>query len=103
MTTIPPITEPLGRYWDQPLVSDILVDDHHAVMTRETLEKLKDYSLSNPTGAYEGKMWRRNMWKSTEDGRHQYTEKWWLCWYGFSFSGEPGHVSNNYREILLID
>lgn len=33
---IPPITDPMGRYWDQPSRDEIIVDDTHAVMTVKT-------------------------------------------------------------------
>jgi hypothetical protein len=60
-------------------------------------------SASNPTGAYEGKMWKRH------DGSFDERFKarggvpvWLLCWFGESQIG-PGLVSNNYRKILLSD
>ena len=105
MTVIPPITDPLGRYWEQPPVSDILVDDTHAVMTRTTLEKLADYSRSQPTGVYPGKMWRALYYERAIglDGKVRLTGKtWWqLCWFGDC--PDPTRCSNNYRDILLID
>lgn len=68
---IPQITDPLGRYWEQPSRDGILVDDKHALMDYRTFEKLLDYSSSQPTGVYPGKMWRSRR----RDG-------WVLCWYG---------------------
>lgn len=100
---IPPITEPKGMNWEQPAASEILIDDTHAVMTLSTFVQLKEYSASNPTGAYEGKMWKRH------NGAHDYDfirrggkPEWMLCWYGVSSKG-PDFVSNNYRLILLSD
>jgi hypothetical protein len=98
---IPPMTDPLGKYWDQPSTENILLDDTHALMDQKTFEELNDYSCSNPTGAYEGKMWKRF------DGSYDvaYLAKgnkpvWMLCWFGASTIG-PGYVSNNYRVILI--
>ena len=65
-TIIPEITHSYGKYWHQPDTSEILIDQHHAIMTEETYNKLEEYNMSFPTGAYNGKMW-----KSTGH----------LCWY----------------------
>lgn len=98
---IPPITDPLGRHWGQPDRTEILIDGTHAVMTTRTFELLAEYSATNPSGVYEGKMWRRH------DGLFDprclpKDRRWLLCWFGFSKIG-PGFVSNNYREILIAD
>ena len=87
---IPPITDPLGRYWEQPSRSVIVVDDTHAVMTRKSFSELCEYSCSIPTGVYEGKMWKRR------EGT-----VWLLCW--FAISELPGNVRIQAREILLVD
>lgn len=87
-TTIPEMTHSLGAAWDQPRREHICVYDDVAIMDRKTLEGLNDYSASNPSGAYEGKMWRR-----------QVRDKWFLCWYGPS--DDPAKVSINTRPILL--
>jgi len=89
---IPPITEPMGKYWKQPDPSKILIDDTHAVMDEKTFLMLHDYSYSNPTGVYPGKMWRYG--RPTVGG-----ERWWLKWYG---QVEDTTVcSDNSREILI--
>lgn len=87
---------------NRPATSNILIDDTHALMTRRTFEDLPEYSATNPTGAYEGKMWRRH------DGAfdREFLARggkpvWLLCWYGESEL--PDFVSNNSREILLAD
>ncbi len=91
---IPPMTHELSRAWNQPDTSQILIDDTHAAMSEKTFFQLKEYSTSQPSGVYEGKMWRR----------HQRYEnappEWLLCWFGFS--DKPNCCSNNYRIILLI-
>lgn len=101
--TIPPITEPMGKYWKQPSLSDVLIDDTHALMDEKRFMELAEYSASNPTGCYPGKAWRRH------DGA--FDEKfirsggkpiWKLCWFGFSKNGDPKLCSNNYRTVLFI-
>ena len=92
---IPPITDPMGRFWDQPDRGEILVDDRHAVMTRATFDALADYSSSVPTGVYAGKMWRRRRWIGKDE--------WLLCWFAPSPSEIPGRFSINHRSILLVD
>ena len=54
---IPPMTDPLGRYWHQPDAGEIMIDATHAMMPAETLKALPEYSSSNPSGVYSGKMW----------------------------------------------
>lgn len=102
-TAIPPITDPLGRAWKQPDRALILINDTTAIMTRRTFESLAEYSATNPSGAYEGKMWRRH------DGAfdREFLAKggkpeWLLCWYGESRIG-PGYVSNNSRKIVILE
>ncbi len=87
---IPEMTDRLGRYWDQPDRSEILVDGTHAVMTQATLVKLHDYSRSQPSGCYGGKMW-----KARDPGG-----PWYLNWFGPS--RKPNHCSVNIREILVV-
>ena len=91
MRQIPPMTHEYGKYWEQPKREDILLDDDCAVMTAETLNKLPQYDVTNPTGAYEGKMWRR----VKSNGQFM------LCWYGFS--DDPKMVSINATPIYLLD
>lgn len=91
----------MGKHWEQPPIEDILVDDTHTVMTRSTFLQLKNYSRTNPTGAYQGKMWRREE-PDLREGSIKPT-LWLLCWFGPDPRNEPGYVGNYYREILLID
>lgn len=100
---IPSMTDPLSQYWEQPPLSAIEIDDEFARMSTATFESLHEYSASKPSGAYEGKMWRRH------DGSfdREFLRKggkpvWLLCWYGVSTIG-PGYVSNNSRKIVLTD
>lgn len=106
MTTnieIPPITDPMGRNWEQPRPGEILVDETHALMTRDAFEQLAEYSSTRPSGVYPGKMWKRH------DGIYDHAylaaggkPEWLLCWYGESEKG-PGWCSNHHRKILLVD
>jgi hypothetical protein len=57
---IPPMTHWMGSAWKQPKLSEILIDDTHAVMTQRTFDKLLNYAHSQPTGVYEGKMYRKD-------------------------------------------
>lgn len=98
---IPRITDPLGKHWDQPDRSEILLDDTHALMTAATFVHLAEYSATRPTGVYPGKMWRRH------DGAFDFQflaaggkPEWLLCWYGES---GPGYCSNHSRKIILVD
>ncbi len=99
---IPPITDPMGKNWEQPDRSRILIDSTHALMSLGDFNRLCEYSATNPSGVYVGKMWKRH------DGifdreflRCGGKPRWLLCWYGPD--PMPGYCSNNYREILLID
>lgn len=100
---IPPMTHPSSSVWDQPELSKILIDDITATMSLGVFMQLKEYSATNPSGVYEGKMWKRH------DGSfdHEFIARggvptWKLCWYGYSKIG-LGYVSNNYRDIVLSD
>jgi hypothetical protein len=91
------MTDPLGRYWNQPSRDLILVDETHAVMTAHTFQQLSEYSATIPSGVYPGKMWRRL------DGAHDRKCpmdgcRWLLCWYGDDIGGKCGIC---FREVLL--
>lgn len=90
-TKIPAITHPLGRYWEQPDVDQVTIDSGHAMMTTTTMNQIADYTGSEPSGMYVGKMWRR-----LELGR------WFLYWFDHSSKGEQ-YISLRRREILLVD
>lgn len=90
---IPPITDPMGRHWDQPDRSRILVDDNHALMDERTFKELGDYSCTIPTGVYDGKMWKRGE-------PYGKPERWYLLWYGPS--DKLDQCSVNFREIILV-
>jgi hypothetical protein len=60
-TIIPPIIHPLGSAWRQPSRENILIDDIHALMSKEDFDLLHNYETSIPSGVYEGKVWRNGM------------------------------------------
>ncbi len=87
--TIPPITHELGQYWDQPARESVLIDEKHALMTREVFNQLHEYSTSNPSGVYEGKMWKGNR-----------DEFWVLRWYS---NYDDKECQINTRRILILE
>lgn len=89
---IPPMTDPLGRHWQQPAAEGILIDDTFAVMDSQTYRALAEYSGSVPSGVYPGKMWKA----VTQDGRK------FLRWYG-TVEDRNDICSCNAREILIAE
>ena len=99
---IPPIMHPLGSAWKQPDRKLIHIDEKHALMPKQVFDGLLEYSASQPSGVYEGKMWKRH------DGIYDQQfiarggkPEWLLCWFGYS--EKKDYVSNNYRKIILSD
>jgi hypothetical protein len=99
---IPPITDPMGKYWGQPSLDRITLNETHAFMDAEAFDELRDYSCSQPTGVYPGKMWKHSnaYYRKTEKGEPL---RWWLRWYGEA--REPEMIgkmcSNHAREIIV--
>ena len=92
---IPAMTDPMGRYWNQPPRDRIVVDETHALMDSSTFKALPEYSGTIPTGVYPGKMWRRH------DGifdQKATRKRWLLCWYG---EDRDGKCEILFREVLL--
>ena len=81
----PPVTDELGRYWDQPPRQRVLIDDTNAVMTSQDYARLHVYDLSLPTGTYTGKMW---------------AARGELCWYGDVVGN---NIKIERRQVLLLD
>jgi hypothetical protein len=99
---IPLITDPMGCSWEQPDRSEIMLDNTHALMTRRTFNKLHEYSATFPSGVYLGKMWKRH--DGGFDRRFRASggkPVWKLVWYGRH--ANPKFVSNNFRDILIIE
>lgn len=87
---VPPMTHPWGKSWLQPDPSTFEFDDKHVLMRQEDFDRLLDYSKSQPSGAYEGKMWRSYYPK----------EGWWLHW--FEASEDPKMCRRNGRMIIVL-
>lgn len=88
--TIPVITDPLGKNWEQPDLNNILVDDTHALMSENDLKELLEYSTSTPTGVYAGKMWKTKC-----------SDTWFLRWFAIC-EDDPDMCITHHREIILI-
>lgn len=65
------------------------------MMSQQTLDELADYSCSQPSGVYIGKMWKHR--KDYMDER----KGWWLCWYGESEKG-PKYCQVNVRTVIIL-
>lgn len=98
---VPPMIHPLSSVWKQPPLDMITISAHTAKMSRAAFDRLLEYSHSNPTGAYEGKMWKRHTVYATEDNKVT-ANIWQLCWFGYSIVGR-GYVRNFSRVIVLTD
>lgn len=97
---IPPMTDPMGRSWDQPPRERILVDEKHALMTKADFESLHEYSATMPTGVYPGKMWRRHNGAFDPKCRPE-DVTWLLVWY--EECDVPSMCSVSFRPVLLVD
>lgn len=95
---IPPMTDPLGSYWDQPSRESITIDNRHAQMTEATFNKLSEYSATHPTGVYPGKMWRRHDGAFIPAAKRSSPLRWLLCWYGPDVDGK---CEICFREVVL--
>lgn len=88
--TVPPITDPLGKYWDAPRREDLIFTLLHVHVTQHQFTKLPNYQYTLPTGTYEGKMWRRKI------GRH-----WFLVYY-FNLPNNTIDIGIGYFRIQII-
>lgn len=85
---IPPITDPLGKHWEQPDRTEIKIDDDIATMSQRTFDKLSEYSASQPTRAYDGKMWKSHV-----------RGVWYLRWFGPAEQSDMMLTSTRYIQI----
>lgn len=90
-SVIPPITDPMGKCWDQPDPANWLIDEAHVVMPECDWKRLARYDHTMPSGVYPGKCW----------ARVESDVAFFLGWYGESQIG-PGYCSNNWRRVLLV-
>lgn len=84
------MTDPLGKYWMQPHHNQITFRDGYAELNKYCFDLLHEYSSSYPTGAYVGKMWKR-----------QQGNDWYLVWYGHHEN--PDTLSINYKKIKVVN
>lgn len=89
ITVIPEITDPLGKYYDQPATSEIILNGDLALMNRTTFEKLHNYSSSRPSALYIGKMWKSKVYSD-----------WVLRWCDVSDKGD-GYTTIQMRIIVV--
>lgn len=88
-------------------MSEILTDEEFAVMTRETFQKLPEYSCSLPTGTAIGKRWRRlKRWLEPLEpvpgqGQVVVTRESWVLG-EYVECEEAGYVGIKWRKILLV-
>lgn len=82
---MPVFVKQLGAVPTTTPTSAFLLDDTHAVMTEDTCAKLSRYDTTNPSGVYEGKVWRCMNW---------------LCWYAPGEKPETCDIES--REILVV-
>jgi len=87
---IPPITESIGRSWEQPDRSQVYVDDVNAYIAASEAKKLKRYDRSQPSGVYDGKMWVSA--RGTDD---------YLLW--FEPTENPMCCATNYRKLVITN
>lgn len=72
LNAIPPMTDPLGKHWEQPAdIRTVEMDDTHVILTPGHIRQLSNYDRSMPSGVYSGKCWLRENGPTT-----------WLVWYG---------------------
>lgn len=99
---IPPITDPMGQYWEQPNRFDIEIDDTHALMSQATCDALKNYAHSQPTGVYPGKMWKWHCKGGTSWCSCQPGQPACLHWFGPEFEMDGKKYVSNHSRIILI-
>lgn len=92
---IPTITDPLGKHWEQPDPSFIRFRDGEAIITQQDFDRLHNYSASDPSGVYVGKMWRRGYPYCANP------ERWFLCWY--DTHPKPGYVTRKELPLRVIE
>lgn len=90
---VPPMTDPLGRHWDQPDPKSIRYGQRFCHMSTKAFKALPEYSSTTPTGIYDGKMWKHHNFRT--DG------SWHLCWY--APHADPKFIAIKSRRICLTD
>ena len=96
---IPECTDPMGKHFRMPKRDDITFHREKAVMTKRTFEMLCDYSTTNPSGVYPGKMWKALGWEWAQGpngGYRKDTGVAYLRWYG------PKHIHKGH-EVCTVE
>lgn len=98
---IPPITDPLGKHWKQPVdIRMAPMNDTHVLLTRAQLRQLAEYSTSTPTGVYPGKCWSSYHVDGNPNlPRKHLAGQWYLKWY--RASKDPRYCNIEVRTILF--
>lgn len=90
---IPELKLPAGVCWNQPELSEVLIDDELAVMAYGTFYKLAEYdnlTYNVPTLRKAGVMWKV-----------KYKDGYYLKWY--SDSRDERGLDINSRKILIVN
>lgn len=97
---VPPMTHPLSAHWRQPERRGILMDDHSALMSAADFHLLHEYSSTNPSGVYDGKMWKRKHGVRDEAGK-LVAHTWRLAWYSPDPT-DPNMVLVLTRQLFVV-
>jgi hypothetical protein len=95
LTTIPEMTDSLGKGWSQPEASEIVIDEEYAIMKQVTFDKLLNYELSEPSALYAGKMWKSSTQRSL-------TEMAYMLHFCYANPKQPSKIYIAHRQIILI-
>lgn len=96
LQVIPPMTHELSKGWgQQPNPKNVLIDEKYALMSRADFDLLRDYTASQPTGVYEGKMWKIQARRTKDD-----PYIWFLRW--FDVCSDPNKCAVKTREIIIL-
>jgi hypothetical protein len=73
-------TDPMSKNWNQTSPSLFFVGREYIFITKAVFDQMPEYSCSDPTGVYPGKMWV----SCPEMYNHMYPTPlrgWFLCWF----------------------
>jgi hypothetical protein len=72
-------------------------------ISRKTFESLPEYSCSLPTGAFVGKVWRRNDTAYHPDPAVRAVPEWLICEYVEKSPPDPNRLAIDVRKPLFVD
>lgn len=98
---VPPMVHKLSSAWNQPNPKNFLFDEKDVMMTLDEFEALADYSFSQPSGVYEGKMWKAKVWFRNNPGDNKVIGYWHLKWFDFC-PDDMDKCSTQSRRIVLV-